>query len=255
MRELIHRALRLAGLRLVRTRNYFEEHGLITLHKPRFHEDAAFEAAYARAVRANAGHDPDLRWRVHVALWAASAAANLSGEFVECGVNAGFISSAILHAIDLRRPFFLVDTFAGPVLSQFSAEEVQHGRRAIAETALAAGAYVADIERIRNNFAEWPNAIVVQGAVSEVLPRVATNQIAFLHLDMNCAAPEIAALEHFWPRMCAGGFILLDDYGFVGHETQGQAIDLFAHAAGVSVLGLPTGQGVLVKPPATRDAR
>ena len=39
------------------------------------------------------------------------------------------------------------------------------------ERARAAGAYVTDVNRARSNFAEWPNAVVVQGAVPEVLPR------------------------------------------------------------------------------------
>jgi hypothetical protein len=54
----------------------------------------------------------------------------LPGEFVECGVNAGFLSSAILQSLDwrnLRKKFYLVDTFAGPVVEQFSVEEVENG--------------------------------------------------------------------------------------------------------------------------------
>lgn len=246
MRDLIRRTLAGAGLRLIRRRNWFDEDGLITSHRPRFEADAAFESAYARGVKAGSGYDPGIRWRVHTAIWAASVAAQIGGDFVECGVNAGFVSSAILSAVPLPGRFFLVDTFSGPVLSQYSDDEVRHGRRAVAERALAAGSYVTDIERIRANFAEWPNAVIVQGSVPEVLPQVQTEHVAFLHIDMNCAAPEAAALEHFWPRMCAGGVILFDDYTFAGHEAQGDAIDAVARRLGVRVLGLPTGQGMIL---------
>ena len=248
MRELIRRALASAGLRLLKRRNYFDEDGLITSHRPRFITDRAFEAAYARAVQAGRGHDPGIRWRVHTALWVASAAAHLRGDFVECGVNAGLISSAILHAVRPTGRFFLVDTFSGPVLSQFSCDEVTQGRRDIAQRALEAGSYVTDLDRIRANFAEWPNVIIVRGAVPEILPQVHADRVAFLHIDMNCAAPETAAVEHFWPRMCSGGFVLFDDYSFSGHEAQGDAVDAFARRVGTPVLGLPTGQGLIVKP-------
>jgi hypothetical protein len=54
------------------------------------------------------------------------------GDFVECGVNAGFVSSAIMKKLQwntLGRRFYLIDTFTGPVLTQYSQEEVQKDRR------------------------------------------------------------------------------------------------------------------------------
>jgi hypothetical protein len=53
---------------------------------------------------------------------------------------------------------------------------------------------------VRRNFAEWPNAVIVQGVVPDILPTISTNQVAFLHIDMNCAYPERAALEYFWGK-------------------------------------------------------
>ena len=101
--------------------------------------------------------------------------------------------------------------------------------------------------RIRRNFAEWPGAMVVQGSVPDVLPQVTADAIAFLHLDMNSARPEQAALEHFWPRLAPGAVVLLDDYAYRGYEQQGDAIDAVAANVGASVLALPTGQGLMVK--------
>ena len=57
-----------------------------------------------------------------------------------------------------EKRFYLIDTFRGPVLSQYSEEEVQRGQRKIVEEAMAKGAYVTDIDRVRANYAEWPNA-------------------------------------------------------------------------------------------------
>jgi hypothetical protein len=147
-------------------------------------------------------------WRVHVALWAAACALKLDGDFVECGVNAGFISSAVMRKLDwgtVLKPFYLIDTFAGPVMAQYSAAEIRSGRKTMAENNMAAGAYVTDVERVRANFSEWPGVVVVQGAVPEVLATLDVPGVAFLHIDLNCAYPERAALEYFWERISRAG--------------------------------------------------
>jgi hypothetical protein len=77
----------------------------------------------------------------------------------------------------------------------------------------------------------------------------APDRVAYLSLDMNMAFPEIAAAEHFWPRLSPGGVVLLDDYNWTSHVNQKRAFDAFAAERGLRVLGLPTGQGLLVKPP------
>jgi hypothetical protein len=83
----------------------------------------------------------------------------------------------------IEKVFVLVDTFGGPILSQYSDEEVQLGRKDIALDAIRRGAYVTDMQRVLANYAEWPNVAVVQGAVPEVLERLNLDRVAFLHLD------------------------------------------------------------------------
>ena len=67
--------------------------------------------------------------------------------------------------------------------------------------------------------------------------------------DMNCAPPEVAALEHFWPRLVSGAVVLLDDYAYLGFESQKRAMDEFAGYHGIAICSLPTGQGLLLRPP------
>jgi hypothetical protein len=133
------------------------------------------------------------------------------------------------------------------VLSQYSAEEVQRGRRKLAEDAMAAGAYETNLARVRANFAEWPNATVVPGTVPDVLQGIKSDSVAFLHIDMNCAYPEVAALEYFWNRLSPGALVLLDDYAYYGYEKQAEAMDALARTLRFHVLSLPTGQGLIVK--------
>jgi hypothetical protein len=252
MKRLIAKALERAGYFIFNTRSPYgyARDGLFTMNNDHFRRDPRFVAAYARGIAASHGVDPKMEWRVHVALWAAATAIDAPGDFVECGVNAGFVSSAIMQYLGWQktgRKFYLIDTFAGPVLAQYSQGEIEHGRLKTAESALAAGACVTDLERIRANFAEWPHAVLVQGPVPDVLPAVGAREVAFLHLDMNCALPEQAALEFFWPRMGSGGVVLLDDYAYYENESLAEAVDAVSARLGFRVLSLPTGQGLIVK--------
>ncbi|HEX5227003.1 MAG TPA: TylF/MycF/NovP-related O-methyltransferase [Bryobacteraceae bacterium] len=250
IKDLLRRMLAKAGYTVVNRRWFYAADGLFTVHNDHFRHGAKFREAYRRGIQAADGADPDLEWRLHVALWAASAALRVPGDFVECGVNKGFISSAILQRLDwsrIPRHFYLIDTFSGPILSQFSEGEVGRGRRRVAEDAIARGAYETDVERVRANFSEWPNALVVQGGIPEILPAVQVSRVAFLHLDMNCALPERAALEHFWPKLSPGGFVLLDDYAYREFEAQMESMDELAGVLGFEILSLPTGQGLIIK--------
>ncbi len=123
----------------VRTAGLYGHDGIFTFNNSHFTHDSSFRAAYKRGVEASSGVDPKIEWRVHVALWAARCAMHVEGDFVECGLNAGFVSSAIMHDLGRQRGekiFYLIDTFRGPVMSQYSDEEVRLGQRKVAEDAI-----------------------------------------------------------------------------------------------------------------------
>lgn len=224
--------------------------GLFTSHNDHFRRDPLFRAAYDRGIAASNGFDPQTEWRVHIALWLAQRAKGLRGHFVECGVNAGFVSSAIMQRLDWRgvgKTFFLIDTFDGPVVTQYSPEEIAGGRLKVSQDAIAKGSYVTDLQRVQANYAEWPNVRIVQGVVPNILLSLEIEEVAFLHLDMNCAYPECAALEHFWQLLSPGGIVLFDDYAYFGNEHLAGAIDSVARSLDVEVLSLPTRQGLLIK--------
>lgn len=249
IRKLIKQIIGKTGYSLVHlpdTDELYDRDGLISVHNHDFMADPSFQIAYARGVRA-AG-DYRWQWRVHIGLWAAQTAARLDGDFVECGVNRGFLSSAIMQYLDwdsTGKTFYLLDTFAG-----LDARHIGHDDAAAAERNekhLAEGFYVRDVESVRENFSEWKDVRVIQGSVPESLAEIDTTKIAYLHLDMNSAPPEVAALNNLWDLLVAGAVILLDDYAFAGYETQKYAMDAAAAARGINIASLPTGQGLALK--------
>jgi hypothetical protein len=232
----------------------YAQDGLISVHSHAFMQDPVFIRAYARGVQAIGGVDTyRWHWRIHIGLWAAEVAVALAGDFVECGVNRGFLSSAIMEHLDWNsraRDFYLLDTFTG--LDQRFVSDPERDRGALQRNAdnLRSGFYVHSVEEVRANFAQWPRARIIQGSVPETLQHVPSSQIAFLHLDMNSAPPEIAAISCFWERLAPGAPVLLDDYAYLGYTPQKLAMDEFARAHHVAVCSLPTGQGLILKPPA-----
>ena len=223
--------------------------GFATSHDAGFLNDTRFRTAYKTGIAS--GHricppgDLHIEWRVYVCCWAAEHALCLAGDFVECGVSTGIVSRAVASYVDFGRHdrrFWLIDTFDGIPLDQASPEV-----RRLAESKNERHYFDCSAD-VRAHFAPLGNVEVVKGRVPDVLPSLPIERVAYLHIDMNIAAPEVAAAEHFWGRLVRGAVIVLDDYGSRAHAAQKVALDEFAVRHGVAVLTLPTGQGLLIKP-------
>lgn len=231
----------------------YQTDGLFTRHNADFLREPRFAAAYAAGVATGSwdGIEP-LPWRTKVICDIAAHCATLEGDFVECGVNKGGFAAAICEYLDfgaIDKRMYLLDTFAGFDPSLLTPDEA----RAVGEHY----DYPECYEHVCDVFAPFTNVEIVRGAVPGTLRRVRSEKVAYLSIDMNCVVPEIAAAEHFWDRLVPGAVIVLDDYGFAAHKAQKEAFDEFCRRRGVSVLPLPTGQGLIFKPhpvaaPATR---
>jgi hypothetical protein len=240
------RILKLFGFAAVPLANgaVYDSDGLISIHDHDFLNDPDFQAAYSRGI--SAAGDYKWHWRIHIGLWAAATAVKLEGDFVECGVNRGFMSSAIMKRLNwdsTGKTFYLLDTFEGINTHERSDDEEDRRNR----KQLDDGFYVTDLKSVKRNFAEWENVKIIQGTVPETLGMIAAEKIAFLHLDMNAAAPEVAAFEYLWERISIGGIVLLDDYAYHGYSKQKLAMDRAAKDRDVPIASLPTGQGLIVK--------
>lgn len=218
----------------------YREDGLVTTHNCDFTQDPEFVTAYRRAEGQQ--KMSSIRWRAHVAQWAGYHARQLDGDFVECGVNRGFLSMSVMTYLDFSqladRKFYLFDTYSGLVPALVSADDKAAYRNDYEEC----------YEFVKQSFADFPNVVIVRGPVPDTLTSVSIEHVAYLSIDMNCTQPEVDALEHFWPLMVSGGLIILDDYGFPGHESQKDGADKVAAEVGAKILTLPTGQGLLIKP-------
>jgi len=233
----------------LKNKSSYNQDGLSSQHNNDFMSDPVFIKAYNRGVQA-VGRDYNWHWRVHIGLWAARTAVNLDGDFVECGVNAGFLSSSIMY--DLRwdstgKTFYLLDTFNGLDSNYVSKEEVYDGIMKKNDDLIKNGVYITSVDKVKMNFKEWNNINIIEGSIPDTLPLIKSDKVSFLHIDMNCAPPEIASIDYLWNSLVKGAIVLLDDYAYNGYHHQKKAMDEFAKNKGISIASLPTGQGLIIK--------
>jgi len=229
---------------------YFQD-GLMSRHSNEFLLDDKFIQAYDRGIKAANGQDLKWHWRVHVGLWAAHTCSRIEGDYVECGVGNGFLSSAIMEYLnwnELNKNFFLFDTFEGLDQRYLTSEElVRIGDVESYNEEKRKTYYNKNYLSVVKNFQEWDRVHLIKGAIPETLNTITVDKVAYLHIDMNCVIPEIAAIEHFYPKLSIGSIILLDDYAYCGAYEEKKAMDDWADKIDVNILSLPTGQGMLIK--------
>lgn len=190
-----------------------------------------------------------IKWRFHILVWAARYASKLDGDFVECGVFKGDMSWFITECVDAfgsGRKMHLVDSYEGFNCDITSAQDFP---RDPAFFARANAIYKSEshFENVKKRFKDKEYVRITKGYVPQVLNNLDIDEVAFLHIDLNSAEAEVAALEYFYPKLVTGGIIVLDDYGWNMFRKQLIAEKAFFSSVNLQVLELPTGQGLVIK--------
>jgi len=79
---------------------------------------------------------------------------------------------------------------------------------------------------------------------------VAVPAFSFVHVDVDIYPAVLECCNWFWPRLCPGGVIVFDDYGFYPYRYAARAAvdDFFSDLEEDPLIVLPTGQAVAIKP-------
>ena len=197
-------------------------------------DDAPFVASWQ--ANAESASDQAIIWRRYVLACAAYHCAQLEGDFVECGAYTGVGIKTIVDY--LGGPAF-PKTFWGYDIFEHDETMLNHSM-----PELGAGLY----ERVRDKFANYPRVKILKGLIPDVFASGCPDRVAYLHIDLNQAPAEIAALEILFDRMVPGGILILDDYEWAGtYRGQKLAEDAWFDARKYRVMPLPTGQGLVIK--------
>lgn len=155
----------------------------------------------------------------------------IPGAMAECGVWRGGSILAIIATLQRMdvddRDIYLYDTFEGMTeptdldVSEFHGRALddwenakRRGERAWPEHF---GPSSFSLESVRQFLspAGYPDSRMhfVQGDVADSLPDRAPEQLSLLHLDTDWYESTLHELQHLYPRLSAGGVLIIDDYG------------------------------------------
>jgi len=175
-------------------------------------------------------------WRLYILLNLAKSCLGLEGDYVELGCHKGTSAKRLTEYMDLEsvdKQYWLYDLFQWNPGDEHTHMPGHDNPRMY--------------EDVVQRFEDKPWVKIIRGSVPESFEQGFPDSIAFAHIDMNHPDPESSALREVLPRLSDGGIVVFDDYGWWGYSAQKRALDPIASEHGLSILELPTGQGLLLK--------
>lgn len=188
----------------------------------------------------------NLRWRHYIVYWSSHYAAQNTRvavkNIVECGVCDGLTSFYAMSAVANQTSnwaAYLYDAWA----------EMKEDLLLASEKKNKMSYGYLDVALTKKNLEPFQSCTIFNKGFIPDSFGVSQNpeSIVWLHIDLNSAAPTLAALDFFWDRLESGGVILFDDYNWIGYEdTKKVILDWLSTRAG-TLLPLPTGQAIIFK--------
>lgn len=144
----------------------------------------------------------------------------IPGDFVECGVYAGAQAAVMAQAIldspnrnDLCRRVHLFDTFAGiPACGPEDHEFI--------EAKVPAGGSACSLGEMRDNMQRWgiPERMLIYhaGLFEDTWHQLRGQRIAVLRLDGDLYSSTKTCVDHIYPLVVPGGYVIVDDFNLSG---------------------------------------
>lgn len=151
---------------------------------------------------------------------------------------------AVCQFVDIDktgRKYYLFDTYEGIPLEQLEPSEVAMAKH---HNELF---YTNVYERAKANFSPYSNAVMVKGMLPGTLNDVSIDRFSYLSIDLNQVFAEREVIEQLWDKLSTGAIVVIDDYGWAGHDLQYAMWNEFAAKHDRYIASLPTGQGLLIK--------
>jgi hypothetical protein len=170
---------------------------------------------------------------------------DVPGDLVECGVAAGAqigVMGYCSREHDWPKRIYAFDSYQGIPLAgpndidQPGIGPVDPKRKLPAdlhELLRSSGIASHSLEQVRRNLQGWDMDLshytFVKGWFQDTVPRNTIEQIALLRLDGDLYESTKVCLEHLYPKVQPGGYIIVDDYAMEGCR---KAVDEYfaAHA-------------------------
>lgn len=187
-----------------------------------------------------------LAWRHYIVYWSALSAAKAtrsgSKNLVEAGTCDGltaYFAMMALNSLDIEYKCYMYDAW-----------EAMKGDDLLEAEKSKLGMYgYLELATTIDNLEEFSAVTVFnKGYIPDLFTKSDNpEEVVWLHIDLNAAAPTRDSLEFFYSKIMPGGIILFDDYGSHDHRETKKIVDSFFRIKQVNLLQLPTGQALVFK--------
>jgi predicted O-methyltransferase YrrM len=175
----------------------------------------------------------------------ARAATFYDGPMAECGVYTGGSAQLLAEVIARRNRqnairLHLFDSFAGMPESS-TPDRDYHSPGDFSDTSLAG---------VQERLKEHTDGVTFHpGFMPDTFSEVQdVSGYSFVHVDVDIYPSVKVCCEWFWPRLCRGGVMVFDDYGFYPYRHAARAaVDEFFANHSEKPITLPTGQAFVTK--------
>jgi O-methyltransferase len=143
---------------------------------------------------------------------------DIPGDYIEAGAWRGgcciLMRAVLATRAEFRRRVFVADSFEGlpppnPALHPEDSGDLHHEFRQLA----------VSLEEVKANFARYglldEQVVFVKGWFDQTLRTLDAASFALLRLDGDMYESTWVALETLYPRLSAGGYVIIDDFGAV----------------------------------------
>jgi O-methyltransferase len=167
----------------------------------------------------------------------------VDGAVAELGVGVGTFAVMLNRYFPDRR-IFLFDTFAGFDARDLAAEAAR-GRPGVPY-----GVTEVTAEEVRSRLPHPENAEFRVGWFPDSAVDCEGETFCLVNVDVGLYQPTYAGLQWFYPRLAAGGYLLVNDYNNAHTLGVHEAVHQFARETGAAYTVLPDygAHAVLVKP-------
>jgi hypothetical protein len=209
--------------------------------------DEEYHQLYQRALAATQMTERAMRRQRHYLIpQTLRRLVNVSGEAAEIGCFRGlsaYVACSTLQSLGRTIPFHIFDSFEG--LSKQS----QIDRSPLRPSSKRGGNdFVCSEEETRENLKEFSFVKFYKGWIPNRFPEVASVSFSYVHIDVDLYEPTLASIGFFWPRMNAGGVLILDDYGTLYFPGARKALDeYFSSRSDVSIVETTSGSAAAIK--------
>lgn len=170
-------------------------------------------------------------------------------DFVECGCFHGhstYMLGTLLTELGFKGRLKVFDSFEG--LSEFDDKDKSQFINTSEAIQKTRKHYRADFESVSALLAPFDFVDLFKGWIPERFPEIAERRFGFISIDVDLYQPIRDSLEFLYPRLCEGGLVYLDDYGFNSFPGARRAVDeYFAAHPPTTFLRMPFGSAFAVK--------